>query len=485
MGPKHIFLWFLRPNFARKNVMKKVFAILSIFCASSACGADTPVPVLVDPVVEFVSAACRMAGFEEYIDDTNAAYAAAVDSVLRPFRNHPSIGFLNSVRRSSGISHDAVAALALQLAEENGELRLCPGSDLPAMDSRWQPGQAEELAPLLSDLYRQSAFAEFCKSRGSFYDAVIRNMHSLLQKADLEWLKGFFGKKLEGCEVVISLLNNGNYGMTRKCAGHPDEAVIIVGCLATDENGIPEFDGRESLIIHESSHPMCNPLVERNLHLFNDNIRVAAELMAEPLAQMSYAGGPTMLRESMVRATEIQYALEHGDSIGASVRTAREMVNGFMFMPEILSAFGTYEADRQAYPVIDSIMPVIVEVVNKADVRARYDYIMSASPEITGCSLPYGANVSPSDSLAISFYFSIPVERGSFGMGYLEDKEIPGLSSAHRPRIELSDDGKTLTIYVDVKPDKEYGFTMHGSFYRSTSGFPGHGSVPVLFRTTK
>ena len=463
--------------------MKKLLIILFIFCASTVRGADAPVPVSVDPVVEFVSAACRTAGFEEYVHNANAAYAEAVDSVLRPFRTHPSIDYLNSVRGSSGISYDAVAALAVQLEEVNGALRLRPGTDLPAMDSRWKPGQAEALAPLLSDLYRQSGFGEFCKSHATFYDAVVRNMHSLLEKTDMKWLHGFFGKKLESSEVVISLLNYGNYGTTRKSAGHPDEAVIIVGCFAKDDTGIPVFDGRESLIIHESSHPMCNPLVNSNLHLFNDNINEAAGLMAKPLAQMSYAGGPTMMRESMVRATEIQYALEHGDSIGASDRRAREMVNGFMFMPEILSAFEMYEADRQAYPVIDSIMPAIVDAINKTDVRARYAEIMDASPEISGCSLPYGATVAPSDSLAISFYFSKPIMRGSFGIGELEDKEIPDLSSVHRPRIALSDDGMTLTIYVEAKPEMEYGFTMRGSFYRGATGFPGRGSVAVLFRT--
>ncbi|MDE6270805.1 MAG: DUF4932 domain-containing protein [Muribaculaceae bacterium] len=465
--------------------MKKLLIILFIFCASTARGADAPVPVSVDPVVEFVSAACRTAGFEEYVHDANAVYASAVDSLFRPFRNHPAIDYLNSVRGSSGIGYDAVAALAVQLEDVNGALRLRPGTDLPAMDSRWNPGQAEALALLLSDLYRQSGFGEFCKSRATFYEAVVRNMHSLLEKTDMEWLHDFFGKKLEGSRVVISLLNFGNYGMTRKSAGRPDEAVIIVGCFATDDNGIPVFDGRESLIIHESSHPMCNPLVERSLPLFNDNINEAAGLMAEPLARMSYAGGPTMMRESMVRATEIQYALEHGDSIGASDKRARQMANGFLFMPEILAAFEMYEADRQAYPVIDSIMPVIVEAINEVDVRARYGEIMSASPEITGCSLPYGATVSPSDSLAISFYFSRPIMRGSFGMGELEDKEVPDLSNVHKPRIALSDDGMTLTIYVEAKPEMEYGFTMHGSFYRGATGFPGRGSIPVLFRTTE
>lgn len=126
-----------------------------------------------------------------------------------------------------------------------------------------------------------------------------------------------------------------------------------------------------------------------------------------------------------------------------------------------------------------------VDFLLEETLRARYDEIMSASPEITGCSMPYGATVGPSDSLAISFYFDSPIGRGSFGMGALEDYEIPQLSSVRSPRIELSDDSKTLTIYVEANPQKDYGFPMHGSFYRGAAGFPGHGTVPVLFRTTR
>lgn len=470
-------------NFAIKNLMRKLLLFLFISLASIAWGNDVSPRICVNPAVEFVSAVCRTAGFEEYVNNCNTDYARTVDSLFLPFVEHPAIAFLQAVREHQYVGYDAIAIFALYLKADNGGLQLSPETNLPAEDHRWKSGQADSLVVLLDDLYRQSNFDGFFKSNVDFYGAAVRNMDALLEKTDLAWLWDFFGKKPTGGEVVISLLNNGNYGMSRHRQGLPDESVIIVGCFNKDEHNIPVFDGRESLIIHESSHPMTNPLVIDNLKLFNDNLSAAAHLMEAPLATKSYRGGLSLMCESMVRGVEIQYAFAHGDSLAANRRMASEMMAGFIFLPEILEAFGRYSANRRFFPVIDSIMPEIIRSINNTDATARYEEIMSASPEILSCSLPFGATVSAGESLAVSFTFSCPVKRGSFGMGELRDLDIPALSSTRRPSIELSDDRKTLTIYLQTQPGMEYGMTMYGNFYQGDSGFPGRGKVEVLFRT--
>lgn len=465
--------------------MRKLLLFLSISLASIAWGNDTTPRICVSPVVEFVSAVCRTAGFEEYVNDCNADYAQAVDSLFLPFVEHPAVAFLQAIRERQFVGYDAIALLSVYLIADNGGLQIRPEANLPAEDSRWKSGQADSLVVLLDDLYRQSNFDSFFKNNTEFYGTAVRNMDALLQKTDLAWLWDFFGKKPTGGEVVISLLNSGNYGMSRHRQGQLDESVIIVGCSNKNEHNIPVFDGCESLIIHESSHPITNPLVIDHLDSFNSNIHKAAELMAAPLAAQSYVGALSLMCESMVRAVEIQYAFAHGDSIAANLRTKAEMAAGFIFMPEILAALDVYSADRKAYSIIDCIMPKIISEINNTDVDARYEEIMNGSPEILGCSIPYGATVNASDSLAISFTFSCPVRPGSFGMGELDEREIPNLSSSRRPRIEWAEDCRTLTIYVEALPDREYGFTMFGSFYRGDTGFPGRGKVKILFKTSE
>ena len=218
------------------------------------------VKVSVDENVEFVSAMCRLAGFDEYVNNVNKQYVTVLDSVMAPLKDHPAVARLNELRGAQGLSYDAVAALAAHTVIQSGHLVLLPGSDLSKLDSRWSAGQDVEMARLLDDAYRQSGFHDFYVSNKPFYDKVIANVEAMLSNVDLVWLEEFYGTEIRG-RLSVSLLNIGNYGVTCQRAGMPAESVIIIGCWKLDENGIPVFHNTESLIVHEFSHPMCNPII--------------------------------------------------------------------------------------------------------------------------------------------------------------------------------------------------------------------------------
>lgn len=443
--------------------------------------------VSVDENVEFISAACRLAGYDEYNDNTNNTYAQEIDAIMSPHRKHEAIAYLDTVRKKQDIGCDAIASLAVHTTIQNGHLALLKGADITLSDDRWHSGQDKELVTLLDDLYQCSNFSEFYKSHSDYYSHAISNMNKLLSDCDLEWLTDFLGKELYGSRVVVSLLNRGNYGMTQKLEGQPDESVIIICCNELDGDGYPVFHGLTSLIVHESSHPMCNPLITASLDSFNKNISLAAELMNEELARQAYTGAETMMCESMVRSMELQYALAHGNTNEAEQSMKDQMSQGFIFMPEIREALDIYKADRSTYPSIDSAMPLIVELINNTDVAKRYAEIKYGSPKILGCSIDEDAtDIAPCDSLEISFYFNQPIRKGSFGRAYYKDNEdiMPQLADIS-PRIKVSEDGMTLTMYVEAKPNKEYGFSMNGNFYRGLTGFRGHGTVPVHFFTRR
>ncbi len=349
-------------------------------------------PVSVDENIEFISAACRLAGFNEYSDNTNRIYTEYLDSIMNPYSEHPSICFLRDVRKHQGIGYDAIAALAVHTEIDNGHLVLKEGADLTLVDYRWRKGQDKELLPLLDDLYRRCKFADFYKSNSKLYSHAVENAQQLISECDMQWLNEFYGKELSGSRLVLSLLNSGNYGMTQKIKGQPDKSVIIICCMDLDENGYPIFSGQNSLIVHESSHPICNPLVFANVSQFNNNIELAAELMEDALSRQSYGGGLTMMCESMVRSMELQYAIAHNcDDYTCENYMRDQMSNGFIFMPEIRAGLETYIKDRNTYPVIDSIMPLIVSNVNNAEVINRYIQIKNGTPKILGCSITEGA----------------------------------------------------------------------------------------------
>lgn len=147
---------------------------------------------------------------------------------------------------------------------------LLPGSDVSKYENRWRKGQDAKMVKLLDDAYRHSGFHQFFLSQQPFYSKVVNNAKSIIEKVDLKWLEDFYGTPIQG-RVSISLLNRGNYGTDQHCDGKPEESVIIIGCSDLDSAGIPVFHNIESLIVHEFSHPSCNPIIDKCLSQFNNN----------------------------------------------------------------------------------------------------------------------------------------------------------------------------------------------------------------------
>jgi len=462
--------------------MKKssiLFILLSIAFNARA------IDVTVNENVEFVSAVARLAEFEEYINNVNEEYAYEIDSIFAPYKDHPAVDYLRRVRNKQGVSFDAVSLLAIHTTIENGKFVYLDGAEISDADNRWLPGQGAELALLLNDLYHQVDFNRFFTSKRPFYEMAIANMNKLLADTDITWLETFFGKPLLRSHVIISLLNVGNYGLTRIITGNLDEAFIIVGCYKLDDNNMPVFHGMERLIVHESSHTVTNPLIDANFEKFNSNCMIAAELMEKELAEQYYSGALTMLCESMVRAAELQYKLAHAknaeDTTAVNIAIRDQMSMGYIFQPEIMAA---YDANR-GKPV-DDMMPALINSINSVDVQSRYAEIVNSRPKLLGCSIEEGSTgVSPSDSLEIRFFFDRPIGN-SFGMNYLDGREdiMPRLADVQN-RIALDSSRCVLSVKVVAEPDKEYGFILPGVFFRGDKGYRGHGSARVHFFTGK
>ncbi len=442
------------------------------------------VPVSVEENIEFVSAMCRIAGFEEYHNDIAGAYASSIDSLLSPFEDSEAVAMLRDVRGRQGVSFDAVASLAANTVISNGHLVLLPGADISLLDNRWQSGQDARIVQLMDDVYRTSRFHDFYLSQTPYYDKVTANARNMVAKVDLAWLSDFFGFEIPG-RIAVSLLNVGNYGVTCRCAERPDNAVIIIGCSMLDDNGVPVFHNMESLIVHEFSHPVCNPIIERNLTSFNGNASLIAQLMKDELAEQAYAGGSTVLCESMVRTVEMQYAIAHAtcaeDSAAVEDRIKMAVARGFFPVPEIFEVMDMYRHNRDRYANLNEVAPLFVATINDIDVTKRYCDLRSGQPRIIGTSIPEGArNITASDKLEIKVFFDKPIVNDGFACNYYHDNEeiFPMLRG-----VKINDDPLVLSVFLKTEPGKEYGFVLFGWVYKTTAGYPGLGEAAIHFFT--
>lgn len=442
------------------------------------------VPIAVEENVEFVSAMCRVAGFREYYNNTVKEYAAAVDSLLTPFKEHAAIKRLNELRGQQSLSYDAVASLAAHTGIRNGHFVLLPGADLSRIDARWKSGQDVQVAELLDEVYRASGFHEFFLSNSDLYRKVQNNAESAVDKADLDWLTKFFGIEIPG-RIAISLLNIGNYGLTLRCAEQPDQSVIIIGCWDTDDAGIPVFNETESLIIHEFSHPVCNPLIISNLTKFKRDIDTAAELFSDELSSQAYAGGKTMLCETMVRSVEIMYALAHADNAEDSTYIREDikkaMASGYPYMPDVVKAMVTYQENRDRYQCIKDAQQLFVDAINAVDITQRYREIRRGQAKIIGTSIAEGAHdVIASDTLELKIFFDKPLVPGGFAANYYKNNAdiFPDIA-----KVQIGKDQHILSVFVKTKPGKEYGIVINGWAFNTAAGFPGIGNAVFHFFT--
>lgn len=460
--------------------MKRIVSLLFIIISLRAVA----VPVSVEENIEFVSAMCRIAGFEEYHNDIAGAYASSIDSLLSPFEDSEAVAMLRDVRGRQGVSFDAVASLAANTVISNGHLVLLPGADISLLDNRWQSGQDARIVQLMDDVYRTSRFHDFYLSQTPYYDKVTANARNMVAKVDLAWLSDFFGFEIPG-RIAVSLLNVGNYGVTCRCAERPDNAVIIIGCSMLDDNGVPVFHNMESLIVHEFSHPVCNPIIERNLTSFNGNASLIAQLMKDELAEQAYAGGSTVLCESMVRTVEMQYAIAHAtcaeDSAAVEDRIKMAVARGFFPVPEIFEVMDMYRHNRDRYANLNEVAPLFVATINDIDVTKRYCDLRSGQPRIIGTSIPEGArNITASDKLEIKVFFDKPIVNDGFACNYYHDNEeiFPMLRG-----VKINDDPLVLSVFLKTEPGKEYGFVLFGWVYKTTAGYPGLGEAAIHFFT--
>lgn len=462
--------------------MKRIVSLLFIIVSLKALA----VPVSVEENIEFVSAMCRIAGFEEYHNDITGTYASSIDSLLSPFEGSEAVAMLRDVRGRQGVSYDAVASLAANTVIRDGHLALLPGADVSLLDNRWQSGQDARLVQLMDDVYRASRFHDFYLSQTPYYDKVAANARDMVAKVDLTWLSDFFGFEIPG-RIAVSLLNVGNYGVTCHCAERPDNAVIIIGCSMLDDDGVPVFHNMESLIVHEFSHPVCNPIIENNLVSFNGNASLIAQLMKDELAEQAYAGGRTMLCESVVRAVEMQYAIAHAtcaeDSTDVEDRIKIAVGRGFFPIPEILEVMNTYQCNRDRYANLNEVAPLFVAAINDIDVTRRYCDIRSGQPRIIGTSIPEGAlGIEASDKLEIKVFFDKPIVNNGLACNYYHDNKdiFPELRG-----VRINDDPYVLSVYLKTEPGKEYGFLLLGWVYKTTAGYPGLGEAAIHFFTAE
>lgn len=453
-------------------------ATATLLAASSV---QASIPVEVRKNTEFFSAVARTAGAREYVNNSYRDYAVRIDSAAAPYKNHPAIELFNRIRNRHGFSYDAVASFGLSLDVSGNKVRFNPDFDYVAMQDRITPEEADSLIPLLDDFYRAIDFDRIYEESMPMYNKAIEAFNRMQANVDFDWLSHYYGFDYNALTAGLSFLNFGNYGMTEKRKDGTDHSFMLIGTQT--RNGEPDYSGCESLIIHEGSHPISNPLIEKLLPQLNSNSDSIAKHFATELQSQAYAGARTVLCETMVRTAECRYALDHirnqNDSIKAWLRIRNDKANGFLFIEDFVKALDRYEANRDKYPTLADFMPEIAKVHNSLDVDSIIADVRAHQPQFVSCNIADNAILPPGQT-KITLRFSRPIAFGQ-GLGIFNGREFPKSKDSSK---SWNDDRTEFTYTVTLKPSTKYGIMYPGVWFISEECYPTADTYLLPFETS-
>ncbi len=340
--------------------------LLSAVLATTAAAANPlrQFSVEIDPRVELLGVVYRLGGHPEFSQGQVELYLNDVDDYFEPYRNHPVVALTQELRKSHGISFDAVMQLALHLDDAFTPAPIRPLDDESLQlyaDGRWTESDAREFIGDLADFAKQSDFKRFYEEHAAIYQHTVRAMQSFVHsQLDLSWLQNYFGFAPSEPFTIIPAMIDGpaSYGPKYLDAEGNEKFYAIVGINSTDEEGMPVVGNDNlELIIHEFSHSFVNDLVQAHRKALMAPASKIFATVAPKMQRMAYPDWQIMVDESLVRAVVIRYLLAHGDTEGAENQVQYEVKRSFLWMPELTKWMADYEQNRQRYATFGDFLP--------------------------------------------------------------------------------------------------------------------------------
>lgn len=442
-----------------------------------------PAPLLarVDPRVELLSIVFRLAGNPEYGRGKVESYSKAVDDWFGKLQDHAVIAHAARLRRTRGVSYDAVMGLAVHL--DAALQPLVPFDEAERLDARWPRADLPQFVTELRDFAAASRFDEFCTAQRPLYEVAAKRMQAVLDdKAKLAWFDAFFGSRPKAqFELCLGMLNGGGcYGPSAQLADGKEQLYCILGVWATDADGEPRFDDSVvGTVVHEFCHSYCNPLVAAHLAELRESGDSLWPWVADEMRQQAYGNAHTMLCESLVRACVVRYQIANGGEAAGRREIAEQVGRSFLWTGELAAALGDYERDRRQFATLDAFMPRVASCLRDSAERLRVE--MARLPQVVRMTPANGASDVDPTVEAIVVTFDRPMRDGAWSV-------VGG--GEHLPKLgqpAYDAECKVLTIPVTLRAGWSYEFWLNRGKFDSFASQDGHRLRPlhVTFATRK
>ncbi len=468
---------------------------LSVVLACTAPVPGTPAPrpaptpaieAAVDRRVELLTLVARLADFEEFnMANASSPYARAADAWFREFRGHAAVQRLRELRRTRGVSYDAIASLAVHVEDSVG-LEERVAFDLPPerLDARWGLEGARALLADLRDFVQVAKSEEFFDSQQERFDAASVRLRAVIEKSQaLPWFDRVFGERRGAryCAIPGFLCGGGNYGVgirfpPKKDGGpsdEPEEILPVFGCSSFDADGIPVFGAEMGgLVIHELCHSYTNVLVDQIAAQLEKPAGALFATCADAMRRQAYADWKTMSYESLVRACVVRCRTVTESEAAGKKQRDEEVARGFAWVPALADEIGRFEADRKQWPTFADFLPQVVACFERAAERAKE--ADAKAPHLVTMAPANGSRDLAAGDGELVFTFDRAMRTDSYSvMG--EPAKTP--KARGKPTWDAS--GKVFTLPVRFEAGTSYRFRLNSETRQGFQSRDGVALAPV------
>lgn len=335
-------------------------------------------------MVEMMGMIWRLAGASEYNQCNVGSVTSSADIHFASLKTHKAVNLAMQYRQQ-GISYDAVTGFANQLVfNQNGDIIFDPdyleGSN-SSFDERWTNQQKNDMLAAVNDFYWKSNFHEWFVSTRVEQQQAIASFKSVCN-LDYTWFDSFYGKndKLASRIILSFMIGSGNNGISLQRQDGTLLLTPVIGGLGVSSEGV-FFYGDMNLIVHEFSHPYCNPLIEANWSAISAKSEEVYKGVESIMQSQAYSNARTMMCETLVRASAIRYMMSHGQMSYVGSRISQEERNGFVMIRCLIKALGKRENESDKYASLADFMPQIIDAINNFDPNASYDLEDAPQPD--------------------------------------------------------------------------------------------------------
>ena len=329
--------------------------------------------IVVDKRTELLGCLLLISDYEKCFPNliaecNNEEYRNAVFKHFNRLKNEKAVLLLNKIINELNFSYDAPIRLFLQL---NNDFTYQNLPNYPFKERLHSSNLVIEFLNELPNFVLISKFENFYKSNLKLYDCVIVETKKAIDiDSIIEFLTNFYKFDLSNKKYVINLLpfsSNGNFA-----SNYNDEIWCNLGCK---NYGLKKMTfaiegGDVSLIPHEFSHSLINPLVFKYIpslpkHYFS---KIEKQMLA-----VGYSDNITIMDETIIRAIEYIYIKYYYKG-----KNTEKLLNfflnyykkvGFIYLDIMINLVEKYYKEMDSYKDFAEYFPTLIKNFKKEKIN--------------------------------------------------------------------------------------------------------------------